>query len=450
MTTGDKETRPASLGARKSGACKQCGQSALHVAGYARGYNPERNAELDCYHPLAIVCDACDAPPVYWRCKGSRSSFCKPCAKRYRLRVQKVAYSGLLAARSTKFGYLYLLTLTAPGARVHCKRPRCSGEGLPRNAARGPKASRRSKPGPVPEGGSASCLHERCPCTPPGGVNLSDWNAGHSADFNNLCTTMRHVHDGMQYFRAVEAQDGKHLPAGVQGRGALHDHLLIWSPSPMRLTQIRGWAMKAGFGHSVNLQTLVPGSRSAARYVSKYVGKSTDIRELVPWHRARRTKPSSAAMDAMREVGAPAQASTDPETQGVIDLLGSAVAHDPTRLYDSEGGYWVEIFDASGEDWRAWTQIEHSKRATYRTWSKSRDWGLSMCDIKAQAAIYAAACAVREALAFPDPPEFVKVLVPEPERAVWGSLLAGLVAFGVPGVTVPLYEPHDGYGPPPF
>jgi hypothetical protein len=86
----------------------------------------------------------------------------------------------------------------------------------------------------------------------------------------------------MRYFRAVEVQDGKRRDDGA-GRGALHLHLLVWSPRAMNVKTIRGLAISAGFGHSVQLDRLAPGSKNAAYYVSKYVTKSADSREDVPW-----------------------------------------------------------------------------------------------------------------------------------------------------------------------
>jgi hypothetical protein len=79
----------------------------------------------------------------------------------------------------------------------------------------------------------------------------------------------------------------------VQGRGALHDHLLVWSPVPLDGKWLREVAMDSGFGHASagpvrpgkrgGLELLAPGSRAAARYVGKYVTKATDARDDVPW-----------------------------------------------------------------------------------------------------------------------------------------------------------------------
>jgi hypothetical protein len=131
-----------------------------------------------------------------------------------------------------------MLTLTAPGDRLHR----------------------------LPDG-------SECPCTPAGGVDLASWNASHSRRWNHFRTVIRQDEPGLQFFRGVE----------VQARGALHDHALIWSPTPLRLSELRALAIRAGFGHSVDLAPIEAGSRKCAYYVSKYVTKATDSRDLVPW-----------------------------------------------------------------------------------------------------------------------------------------------------------------------
>lgn len=203
----------------------------MRVVGYLRGPRPDG---LDCDSPLRAVCvSGCDRV-TEWRCQGHRESRCRPCAARYRRRVRSVAHSGM----SRPEGYLYLLTLTAPGSKQHR----------------------------MPSG-------DWCPCTPAGGVDLFVWNAGHSSRWNRLRTRLRQLHPGLQFFRGVE----------VQQRGALHHHSMTWSPTPLSLREVRRLAMLAGYGHAVDLAECAPGSRKAAYYVSKYVTKACDVRSAVPW-----------------------------------------------------------------------------------------------------------------------------------------------------------------------
>ena len=153
-----------------------------------------------------------------------------------------------------------------------------------------------------------------CPCTPAGGVDLARWNASHSKRWNHVRTELRRQHPGLEFFRGVE----------VQRRGALHDHAMVWSPTPLSAKAIRAVALRAGFGHSVDLAPAAPGSKRAAYYVSKYVTKATDSREDVPWW------------------GDEIDYDTGEVTEGLV----------PGR---------------------------------YRTWSCSRGWGLTMRAVRAQA-----------------------------------------------------------------
>lgn len=358
-----------------SGVCTSCGASALRVHGYARADVKARFdlQALDCRKPLVIGCDACNSPATLWRCSSHRSSVCKPCASRYRRRVRRIAESGLARWGEQK-GFLYLITVTAPGeARAHCKKGGCDGQG-----------------------DGAGCVHRRCDCTPLGGVHLGDWNASHSRRWNNLRTRLRQLHPGLVYMRGVEAQDGKHRDDG-KGRSALHDHAVVWSPSRISVQEVRRLAVKAGFGHECDVAGLAPGSKKAAYYVSKYVGKSTDVRAEVPWHRWKRSAPSplAAAVGSTLRPGDVRDhyRADDSEalTEAAIRALGDTaeVLADVSTMWSPDEGCWVQLLDADGDDWRAWTPLLGSTKATYRTWSMSRDWGLTMAAVKAEAAAYA-------------------------------------------------------------
>ena len=112
-----------------------------------------------------------------------------------------------------------------------------------------------------------------CPCTPEGGIDLGEWNPTCMDRWNSLRTLLARHYPGMQFLRAVE----------TQSRGALHLHIIMWCPKPVALQWLRKQAVHYGFGHSVDVAECQPGSRRAAYYVSKYVTKSCDDREEVPW-----------------------------------------------------------------------------------------------------------------------------------------------------------------------
>lgn len=235
----------------------------------------------DCSRPLDVRCRDCDARTL-WPCGGHRESSCKACSARYRRRVRSVATSGMTAERAQR--YMALATFTAPGRAEHR----------------------------LPNG-------ERCECTPPGGVDLAEWNSTHSRRWNHLRTLLRREYPDLQFMRGVE----------VQGRGALHDHAIVYSPAgALDLALVRRLAIRAGFGHSVDLAPCTPGSKRAAYYVSKYVTKACDSRDDVPW------------------LGEVVDRQTGEVTVGLV----------PGR---------------------------------YRTWSCSREWGDTMRDVRAVGAAYA-------------------------------------------------------------
>lgn len=235
----------------------ECG---VRQRGYLRG---ARVRGLDCDRPLVLVM-SCGHQWVK-ACGNHRESQCVPCSWKYRRRLVRIAESGC----NRSDGYLYMLTLTAPGRDAHT----------------------------MPSG-------EVCPCTPDGGVDLSLWNPSASARWNRLRTELRRQTPALQYLRAVE----------VQKRGALHLHVLVWSPVPLDKASLRRDAMHYGFGHSLDLAEVVPGSRQYAYYVSKYVTKACDQRDDVPWRadcldeetgevRSMRTIASYRTWSASREWG---------------------------------------------------------------------------------------------------------------------------------------------------
>ena len=67
---------------------------------------------------------------------------------------------------------------------------------------------------------------DRCPCTPPEGTDIALYNATASKRFNRWMQDLRRQYGPVQYARAAEIQDGKRRRDGA-GRGALHFHVLI-------------------------------------------------------------------------------------------------------------------------------------------------------------------------------------------------------------------------------
>jgi hypothetical protein len=69
----------------------------------------------------------------------------------------------------------------------------------------------------------------------------------------------------------------------VQKRGALHLHVIAWFPAAPNRLALQSSALAAGFGCSIDWAPAEPGSRRFAYYVSKYATKAGDSRTEVPW-----------------------------------------------------------------------------------------------------------------------------------------------------------------------
>jgi hypothetical protein len=121
--------------------------------------------------------------------------------------------------------------------------------------------------------------------------------------------------------------------AEVQRRGALHFHLLVRVPAGARLPigRLRAIAIRYGFGHSVDVQPIQP---HHAAYVAKYASKAAGERDDVPWNGWARVER--------------------------IDRHTGEVTRGHRKVY----------------------------RASYRTWSASRDWGRLMRDVRRSQAHY--------------------------------------------------------------
>lgn len=227
----------------------QCDPRGVRFVGYLRG---PRSDGLDCESPLLVLRN--DDSREVWPCSNHKTSKCRPCATRYGRRVKSLASKGF----SSPDGRFYLLTLTAPGDGLHCLRKGCD---------RAP-----------------TCGHELCGCTGAEGTDLSRWNPEASRCWNRfLVAVERHYGSRPAYFRATEVQDGKRSVTPGAGRGALHHHVILRTVTALDVKTLRQLAIDAGYGHSVDLKPLDPGSRAAAAYVAKYITKACNERDSVPW-----------------------------------------------------------------------------------------------------------------------------------------------------------------------
>lgn len=194
-----------------------------------------------CHKPM-VFWDALNRMPVLRRCNAHRSKHCPSCAATYRRRVRRVAATGCLD-RAASGGYLGMATFTAPGVAGH----------------------RRWVPG-----GRAVAL---CDCHESAAGGMGLWNARAGRRWNHLRTLLRRQFPGAEFFRAVEPQE----------RGALHLHVVFWSPAPVDVLVLQDLALTAGFGCNTQWDPARKDPTRFAGYVSKYVTKATDDRIKVPW-----------------------------------------------------------------------------------------------------------------------------------------------------------------------
>ncbi len=203
---------------------------------------------------------------------------------------------------------------------------------------------------------------DRCPCTPEGGINVAEFNTHAGVYFNRLMQELRRRYGDIQYARAAE----------VQKRGTLHFHVLMRVP---RLALILGdfdardpfCALRRlvehhGFGHEVDL---APAPTNTVWYCAKYVSKSCDDREQLPWldtetgevqSRNGRYRPWTASrrwgatMASIRAAQAewvrsaattdgepPQAATTDGEPPQAAAPAGAAVLEPKTHRYTNDG-----------------------------------------------------------------------------------------------------------------
>jgi hypothetical protein len=194
-----------------------------------------------CELPFWLVCLDCYERKVA-RCGRTARSMCQPCGETYRRRVKRVFASGWC---DNPYKAMVMLTVTAPGGDAH-----------------------------------ALANGQRCPCTPEGGICVGEFNSVAGQCFNRLMQELRRRYGDIQYARAAE----------IQKRGALHFHIVMRVP---RLAVLLGDFTKRspycalrvliehhGFGHEIELE---PAKESAAWYCAKYVSKSCDDRQTIPW-----------------------------------------------------------------------------------------------------------------------------------------------------------------------
>lgn len=180
---------------------------------------------------------------------------------------------------------------------------------------------------------------DACRCTGGGCPDLASWNASAGKRWNRMVQELRRDIGEVEFFKAAE----------VQRRGALHFHALVRGQGPLVVSKVylRRLAGKHGFGHEVDVQPVEPRHWG---YVAKYASKAAGDRCDVPWR-------------GKRWVG----------------------GHRYEQLTDYVTGEVTTLRIGTSER----RQVE-AYRATYRTWSCSREWGDTMAYVRAAQGHWAA------------------------------------------------------------
>ncbi len=234
---------------------------------------PGEPTAVDCDRPLRAVCrtPGCGHSEA-WRCD---TYGCEPCGERKRRQLSRLVDNGAEVQIGNGLQG-YFLTLTAPGSDDHKRWVQ----------------------------GRARGRREDCGCHLHGQTD-GLWNAAESACWNRLRTALTRERR-MVFCGAVETQK----------RGLLHRHVLVFVDGDLDYRDLQEKVLAAGYGCVLDVEP-VRSAGKAARYISKYVSKSSGERPGVSWERL------------------------DPDTGEIVD-----------------------------------------KRATYRLWSSSRAWGVTMRELR--------------------------------------------------------------------
>jgi hypothetical protein len=192
---------------------------------------------LACDQPLSVLCRICEGRQA-WRCD---SYGCGPCGETKRRRLERLIEDG--SGQHLERGrYGYFLTITAPGTADHL----------------------------LTYQGRRPAYRPRCECHQHGMTN-GGWNRQESACWNRLRTALTRDRE-VTFAGAVETQK----------RGLLHRHVVLFTDRVLTQPEVQALAVAAGYGCMVDVEPL-DSARKAARYLAKYVTKSSTGRAEVPW-----------------------------------------------------------------------------------------------------------------------------------------------------------------------
>ena len=188
----------------------------------------------DCERPTMLRCTNCEST-MRVRCRATREDKCAACGRRHRRNVARVFRSGFGPDRPEGF---FFVTLTAGG----------EAEGLTWD-----REACGHSPGEC--SGEKGCTVEAIP--------MAVWNGCAPQRWSGFVTAMRrYLKRPIQFCGSWE----------VQGRGALHRHVLMWCPGVTQQrfrASVRWCAYRYGFGRQHDTQAI---SGDDAREIARKAG----------------------------------------------------------------------------------------------------------------------------------------------------------------------------------
>lgn len=379
-----------------------------------------------CDRPNEIGCLYCSLS-FQINCNSQNSEECEKCELRYRNNVRAVLRMPMLASRP---GTTFLLTLTAPGAQMHCTAHLWKdkqGKMQPNYRCEIIDAVNHATGELMPVFASPEC--SVCPCSQNSIASREEvaaFNFSMARKWNDFTTYLRRLgldssvggrgnksvrpFEKMEFAKAFEPQK----------RGALHAHAVIRVPqkfvlTPTLLAGMKAAAMQLGFGHQFDVQTIGEdlGAITAARYVAKYITKRNQTEEVdIPFPNIPTDKQVPRDRSFISEVCCPQPTKLEllngaipcdgkhhdivsaslEELSRICPCTGSTLAYPVVKAevsikLFSEDGIEV-VFEKPGFYSSETTRLKRTKKKPPRAWSVSRGWGLTLGFIRKQQAAY--------------------------------------------------------------
>jgi hypothetical protein len=145
------------------------------------------------------------------------------------------------------------------------------------------------------------------------GVTVEDWNPEAGGHWNRLRTSLRRLDPALEFARVTEVQDGSR---GGTARGALHHHTVLAATQLLDVDQVQELVTGSGYGCVMDLQRIEV-TKGLEHYLTKtlggYLTKAADSRTTVPW---RVTKVDQQTGEIVKDYPGKATYRTHSESRG--------------------------------------------------------------------------------------------------------------------------------------